>query len=281
MFVSRSEDFSPDYNSDFDREKRQIKKEEDVRGKLVIFLVVCFVVSLANVAHAAPISFGDNSKYWPGWGNGSSDDSQDTIGNPDLTGGSAEVTGGILTGLTINRALQAGGSYSFLSPGDLFIDLGANQTWDYVVDLTSWGISSPGNPDPGAGNYNLIAVNLAMGSPSGYILSGADYTGPWSSYAIRDSHPVAAVLGGGSGDLVGFSGWGSGSTTQYTFDLSGLPAGGLNLGTSGQFNISWTQNCANDVMLETIGYTPIPEPATLSLLGLGLLGLVGFRKKKS
>ena len=42
--------------------------------------------------------------------------------------------------------------------------------------------------------------------------------------------------------------------------------------------IGWTLNCANDVLRETVAI-PSPEPGTMALLGLGLVGLVWGRKR--
>jgi len=244
--------------------------------KVVVFLMVCFVALSARVAQAQTITFTDTVKYWPGWGNGTPDDTMDTIGIPNFTGGQAVVNNGLLTSLTFNRAAGSTSYWGVLSPGDLFIDLGANGNWDYVVDLTSWGSAGANNPDAGNGNYNLYAINLALDSSSGYIKSGSDNTGDWKGYNIRDNHPVAAdILWNPNGGTIGFTGWGDGSTTSYTFNLNGL-----NLGSSGQFAIGWMPNCANDVIYETLKYTPVPEPATMSLLGLGLFGLIGLKNRR-
>ena len=44
------------------------------------------------------------------------------------------------------------------------------------------------------------------------------------------------------------------------------------------WRIGYSAYCANDVIS---GTNPVPEPATLFLIGSGLLGLTGFRRNKS
>ena len=44
------------------------------------------------------------------------------------------------------------------------------------------------------------------------------------------------------------------------------------------FNIHWTENCANDSILVDPGQY-VTEPGSLALLGLGLFGMMGLRRR--
>jgi len=253
---------------------------------LVIVLMTCYLVLVVGNAGATHIvTFDDNTTYWPGWNNGSGDDNKDSIGIPNFTGGFADVNAnGALTNLTFNQSITSSSFWSVISPGDLFIDTNSDQSWDYIVDLTSWDTAGKGNEDPATGNYNIHFINLALDDSStngNYILSGSDNSGGWSGCYIRDDHPVAygGTLPETAYGQVGFSGWDNVTpATTYSFDFTGLNEGGLGLGQD--FTIGWAPNCANDVVYETIP-NPAPEPATMLLLGTGLIGLGWIGRKKT
>ncbi len=227
-------------------------------------LAVAFAVAVfASQAHATSVSFGDGTKYWQGYANGTVDDTRDTIGTPDLRGGTAtfdDATGN-LTGVSIDYT----GTFSPVAsgnarviPGDLFLDVGSDGHWDYVVKLVS------GSQTPVANYASLSILDVsAIASPT-YLMSGSDNTGYWAGYGIRDRHPYAWNGGGtaaGTGSLSGFNQLASGGTLDFDLGI-GLPMGA-------KLTLAFAPSCANDVLIEAVS-PPVPEPTGALVFGVGL-----------
>jgi hypothetical protein len=223
--------------------------------KKIFLFSILFSIAISSQAIGTTINFGDNANNWPGWGT-PPENSVDTIGVPDFTGGYVIVEGDLLTSITFYYTGSTTSGWSLLEPGDLFIDVGADQTWDWVIQ-------------PVGNIYNLTS------NPS-YIITGNDNVGPWAGYNIRNNHPFAAILTDETLDGTAyFSGWQTLTSANQPL-YSTFNGFSIDIG-SDPFIIGWTVNCANDVVYETVN--PVPEPATIFLLGSGLLG-VGITLRK-
>jgi hypothetical protein len=234
--------------------------------------MVSMLAFAADEARATTVSFGDDARYWSGYANGTADDSRDTIGTPDLRGGTATFDAmGRLTNVSITYtgrfSLVASGNGRVI-PGDLFLDLGGDGSWDYVMKLVG------GSQTPVASYASLSILDVSGVSPS-YLMSGSDNTGYWRGYGIRDRHPYAWNGGGlevGTGSMSGFNGTANGGT--LSFDL------GAGVIVRDSVRISFAPSCANDVLVADVA-APVPEPTAALVFGVGLAAVTRASRKRS
>ena len=208
--------------------------------KLLMFLLAFFFATGSAFAFTTIIP--DNVINWPGY---ESCYSGDSIGVPVVEDMAVTIEAGALASVVIDvrsRTVRNTGDWLFIN-----ID-GEWDTWDYVVVETTAGAAMYSVPE----SYVYTTYGGAggrFGHPNGLEEVGAE-VGFLQSLVYDD--PT---------DLL-----------TYTFD-------GLLLDTINEdmITIGYTMWCANDV---TGGQIPIPEPATLLLLGTGFIGLAFLGRKK-
>ncbi len=235
-------------------------------------LTLAVAVTLAaGQARATTVSFGDSVRYWSHYGNGTVDDTRDTIGTPDLLGGTATFSDS--TGLLTNISIDYTGHFSPVAsgnarviPGDLFLDVGGDGHWDYVMKLVA------GAQTPVANYASLSILDVSASASPSYLFTGSDNTGYWAGYGIRDRHPYAWNGGGtqiGTGSLAGFDQLASGGTLGF-----GL---GNGLSINGNVTIGFAPSCANDVLFANVS-APVPEPSAALIFGIGLVAVTRGRR---
>ena len=157
--------------------------------------------------------------------------------------------------IAVVTGLPQGGYWGY-APGDIAIDA------DY---------------DPNTGEYGYeYGIDISEGE--------LKYVEDWQEvhYAqARSSNPYR--IGSGSTLTSVDIFYGGEQKGHYVLEAK-VPLSALGLVPSDTLRVHWTMECGNDYLTLDADVNPTPEPATLLLLGSGLLGLGGYagarRKKK-
>ena len=238
-------------------------------GFLLSFLL------LGSSAFANTISDNGSNAFWGGTVAGASSTAYgDVIGSPYFSVDQMVVTNsgnnwtvtliGPYFGYHNNQTIDGGLPYRF-GPGDLYINSNGwiatqGPAGHYETDIFA---------KDGSEGWNYVVTQDATGAWGLYSLdySKIQYTNAGSGYIYRQDQ---AWRGGAGTPIASANQTYDPANNQLIFTFSTGNLDWTNIG------LHWTMQCGNDVVE---GGAHAPEPATMLLLGSGLVGLVGFRKK--